>query len=102
VVGEIIGDCLTKRVRKSKHLLIKPLGWAWDTNILKAAVTSGVTKTELFDIESQLIFTASLLDFEINGIQINRGFGCQTVLPLMYWQRRPIGSKNFEQLSLAT
>ena len=90
IVGEIRGGILRKEVHGSRHLLRSPLGWTWDTSILELAESEGVRITVIRDLDSGFSYRASLSDFRIYGIAIDRGCGPQICLPLKYWTaRRP-------------
>lgn len=90
VCGTIIGDRLCKNVH-SNHMLRKPEGWAWDRSILEQAIRAGVKKTVIRNTDDGVIYEASLEDIMRIGVDIDRGFGAQKVLPIKYWQQKRPG-----------
>jgi hypothetical protein len=82
VIGSIKGDTLTKKVKKSKHLLRKPRGWAWDCEIIRKARAIGATKVEIIDTENGVEYHAPVSAYLQHGVEIDYGFGRQIVLPI--------------------
>ena len=85
-VGAIEEGTLRKHVHGSTHMLRKPLGWAWDMNILRQAARARVRQVEVIDLDSGILYRAELSDFGKHGVSFDRGFGPQTCLPLDHWK----------------
>lgn len=85
VIGRLVGKTLQKKVKGSVHQLRKPPSWAWDSAVIKEAEGMGAKDTEITDSETETKYKASLIDFHIHGIPINRGYGEQIALPIAYW-----------------
>ncbi len=100
-IGYIEGDTLFKSVSSEKHMLKKPRGWAWDTDILDQAEKQGAVRIEIHEKLSRKTYHARIQDYWDNGIGFNRGFGDQIVLPLQYWDIRNPGEPPTQQLALA-
>jgi hypothetical protein len=100
VVGQIVDGSLCKRVKRSKHMLRRPQGWAWDDVCLKQADEVHAQQTKIEDEENDIVYIASLSIFRKYGISLNRKFGKQTCLPLKYWQVHKQGQNPPQQLSL--
>lgn len=86
VVGYTEGQTLHKTVKGDKHMLQKPHGWAWDTDILAEAARRDVISVEIYDRESSNTYIATIQAFWDFGVGLNRGFGDQICLPIKYWQ----------------
>lgn len=100
VVGQVGDGVLIKHARRSKHMLQKPMGWAWDETCIAQAEDAGANQTQIHDDETNQVFTASLADFHQHGIFLNRRFGKQICLPLKYWQVTKPGQQLPQQMSL--
>jgi hypothetical protein len=86
VVGYTERKTLYKTVRGEKHMLQRPRGWAWDTEIIEEADRRGVSRVEIYDCVNQKTYIASIKDFWVYGVCINRGFGNQICLPIKWWE----------------
>jgi len=100
VVGQVIDGSLYKKVRRSKHMLRRPQGWAWDDVCLEQAEQVHAESTKIEDEENHVVYMASLSIFRQHGVPLNRKFGKQTCLPLKYWQVKKQGDEVSQQLSL--
>jgi hypothetical protein len=75
VLDNLQGEKYTfKTIIGSKHMLRVPPAFAYDQFVLEQAERYGVSYHVIKDS-----------DFEVHGIQLNRGFGVQVALPLTYW-----------------
>lgn len=99
VVGEVRQNVFYKQVHASKHLLRKPEGWASDVCVLDQLEALGVEQMCLTDRESGKRFHATVNDFRLHGIPLDRGFGPQLVLPLRFWRTTQPGQAQYAQLS---
>ena len=88
-----------KEVSASKHLLRKPEGWASDVCVLDQLEALGVELMCLTDRESGKRFHATVNDFQLHGIPLDRGYGPQLVLPLKFWKTTQPGQPQVVQLS---
>ena len=100
IIGWIEGDSLNKNISSSKHMLQKPKGIAWDLSVLERARKDGLKKSRVYDKETGNEYEATIEDFFRYGVRINRGFGEQIVLPLIYWQKKAQGQPFPSQLAL--
>jgi len=100
IVGWLKKDTLGKNVKASRHMLQKPRGWAWDVSILDEAERQGVTQTEIHDQETNRVYRAPLEAFRRHGVKLNRGFGLQICLPIMFWEISRLGQNMPKQLAL--
>ena len=83
---------LFKKVQKSKHFLESPEAIAVDKDIFKKAVKMDhIIGVRVYEIEHSITYTASLENFIVNSILIDRGFGEQYALPLEYWEKEGKG-----------
>ena len=101
IVGWRKGDAICKNVIASKHMLLKPRGWAWDKSIILEAEKDGCKRTIIYDKENDLVYSAPLKYFFLYGVEINRGFGTQICLPIHYWTTTSTGNPPAQQLALA-
>lgn len=100
VIGEVLGDVLTKRVRGSVHMLRSPRAWAVDVEALRQAERLGARWVVVLDTETGERYRASVAVFWEHGVNVERGFGLQVALPMDYWQRTPRGELEAVQLGL--
>ncbi|MBI3942957.1 MAG: hypothetical protein HY326_08085 [Chloroflexi bacterium] len=100
VAGEIRGDVLHKRVYGSKHQLRRPPGWAVDVAILQEAERMGARVVQVWDIETDMLYTATVADFWQKGQAIDRGFGRQVALALDHFDTYKRGQPRPTQLTL--
>jgi hypothetical protein len=102
--GKLIGMCkgnsLYKNLYQSKHLLIKPRGWASDVSVLKEAERLGLEFITINELENGVEYKARINDFWLHGIPLNRGHGDQLCLPLEYWSKSEPGKAAEIQMSL--
>ncbi len=99
IVGWITDNILHKNVDSSKHMLHKPPGWAWDKSVIDLAIQMGITRTVIHDKNKKTDYWANVDDFFYKGILINRGYGDQFVLPLLYWKMHQYGKPQTKQLT---
>jgi hypothetical protein len=83
----------------AQHLLRSPRGWATDTAHLDELRRRGGAGVRLHDITGRT-WTATLAQFDRHGIQFDRGFGKQTVLPERFWHLDAPGTRQLELFSL--
>jgi hypothetical protein len=88
-IGFVKNKVFFKSVRKSRHMLRKPLGWASDIESLEQAEKYGALHFQINDLETGKIFIANIQDFWDFGLRINRGYGEQIVLTLRFWETFP-------------
>lgn len=85
VVGQIEGDTFLKTVRASKHMLRKPLGWAFDARIFDRTITPFVRRLVIRDVETGKQYETSLKNFLEHKKEFDRGHGRQYYLTLDSW-----------------
>ena len=100
VIGWQEGDAICKKAYASKHMLQKPLGWAWDVGVLERAKQENLNKSIIYEQEKDLVYQAKLNDFYRYGVKINRGYGEQVCLPHKYWQVSKRGESVERQMEL--
>lgn len=83
--GRVTGDTYRKNVSGSIHRLRKPLAWAIDCIDLAEAERRGASRIEIFDLETQVTYTATTKHFRAHALKVNRGFGQQLALELHLW-----------------
>ena len=77
------GEVLYKELYGSKHMLQRPRGWGFDSDVLGTLASPLVI--QITDRETGCIWRASVADFRRWGVAVNRGYGAQVCLPLPYW-----------------
>lgn len=84
-VAALWGNVLVKIVKGTKQMLRYPLGWACDVTVANTAKSMGANWFQIFNKETKEIYECSMDDFLEKGLEINRGFGDQLVLPIQHW-----------------
>ena len=79
-------------VRKAKpeHKLHKPVGWAWNVELIEEFKRQGVTDLTVIAPWENRRYSATFELFLQKAFIINRGYGDQLVLPEKYWNIEPI------------
>jgi len=85
VIGRTSGDTFIKYAHGSKHMLLRPKGWASDVDVLNEIRARGVAVFKVIDRETGITYTARLADFDRFGVSLQRQYGPQVCLPLAYW-----------------
>ena len=83
--GRIVGTTFVKNVKKSKHMLKKPVGWAIDKWVLDHAILGGVKTIKINESEQKSTYQVDVQHFQEHCFEIDRGFGTQYVLVLKEW-----------------
>ena len=99
VVGTVIDDVLTKRVRGSVHMLRIPKAWAIDVAVLILAKAMGANQVEVIDTETGTTYRAAIGAFWRDDVQeFDRGYGKQRLVLLDDWLRvgEPVQSALFD------
>ena len=86
VVGRIENHIFVKEVYGSKHMLRKPAAWAIDTDILDRAVAPNCYSIHIIDKETNKKYICGLQTFREHCQSIDRKFGRQYFLELVYWK----------------
>ena len=97
VVGYIQGDRFIKNVRKSKHMLREPEGWAIDAYVWDKEIMPNAREFVIIDKETGDEYNCTTEVFNRLKGTIDRGFGKQYFLTLNHWQVVKAGER---QLSL--
>jgi hypothetical protein len=100
VVGKVVGETFQKTIHGSKHFLRTPPAIALDFQSLIEAEKAGARKIQIFDLESQKTYHASIEHIRRVGFELNRGFGKQLALSLDEWIVTRVGGLYGEQLNL--
>jgi hypothetical protein len=82
-----------------QHLLRAPRGWATDAAHLDELRRRGGAGVRLHDITGRT-WTATLAQFDRHGIQFDRGFGAQVVLPERFWRVDAPGARQLDMFAL--
>lgn len=91
VEAVIFGDTMMK-VCKSLHMILDPVGWAFDENIIeRIAPDQGVINIEIEAEDTKQVYRTTLALFQENGKKFNRGPRAMIVLPLKYWNKSQTG-----------
>ena len=90
VIGEVSDGRFTKRVKKSKHLLRKWDAWGIDKTVLDTLMKKGIQDVVITEAEENIIYSASVKDFEEKGIQADFGHSKQIFLPLTNFNKEII------------
>lgn len=86
VCAHLDGRTLRKTIDGEKHWLQRPRGIAFDVAILAAARKEGCELAAVYDKATRTTWHATLADFTAHGVAVNRGFGPQVCLPVVYWR----------------
>ena len=82
-------DGVLRKVVKSRHMLLQPVAWAIQTEVLDHARALGAHTLEIVNSETRLTYSAPIVDVLRHGIPIDRaGYGPQVALPISRWQVR--------------
>ncbi len=81
------GDVLKRHARGSKHMLQRPMAWAFDYDIIDQAEKFGAKWVEVTDLETGQTYLVALSQFHTYGFEIDRGHGRQIALHLNRWQK---------------
>ena len=90
LVGRMQGGWLTKRVSTRAHQLRRPPAWCIDRAHLGRLEALGAAGVVLVD-ETGAEWRATVAEFRLYGIPIDRGHGEQVALPLARWRRAVAG-----------
>ena len=94
IVGDIRGDTLVLKRRKSRHWLRLANGWAIDEVVLRRAKEAGVETVVVLDQESGVAYRAALSKLLACGTPVDLGHGRQYALPEREWAtERPAQSQ---------
>lgn len=88
VVGQFDPETYTfyKVVKGSGHRLRSPEGWSIDSGIVANLEGWNCETVVIKDKETDEIFTVAFDTFKQYGIEIERGYGKQVVLPIKFWK----------------
>jgi hypothetical protein len=77
--------------------LITPPGWAVDKLAFDRRVRPNAHTFRIVDIPARMIYESSIEYFNQMKRELDRGYGPQYFMPLLYWQTRATGQ---EKMSL--
>ncbi len=84
-IGHSDGHTFTKKIKGSKHILKKPPAIAIDAEAFDREIASTCQKIEVYDSESNRLYTSTTENFNHHKGTIDRGFGKQYFLPFHRW-----------------
>ena len=85
MVGYIDNHIFFKDVIGSKHMLRKPAAWAIDADIFDKAIAPLCYSIHIIDKETSKIYKCGVKTFRENKQSLDRKFGKQYFLELVYW-----------------
>ena len=85
MIGKVLGDTYTKKVKKSKHLMIILNAWGIDKSVVDNLVKSGVTKVLIHETEEKIDYFVPLSEFIEKGIERDYGHSPQVFLSLHHF-----------------
>jgi hypothetical protein len=92
VIGEVVempkGRLFRKTLHGSKHILKRPPAIAFDLDTLRQVELAGGTAIEVKDVETDIVYYATLTTVWTKGFALNRGFGDQQALLLSHWDKQ--------------
>jgi len=74
-----------KTTKKSVHMLREPESWAIDAEVVKTLEHIGCKSIMVKETEENVIYRVDFPTFIEKAIDIDRGYGAQKALPLIYW-----------------
>lgn len=86
IVGRVIDRIFIKDVFGSRHMLRQPMAWAIDADIFDRVIVPNCISIHIVDKETGTKYVASVKTFSEKKQVINRGYGKQYLLELIYWQ----------------
>jgi hypothetical protein len=86
LIGTLDAGVFTKKVRGSIHRVRTPPGWAIDKLAYDEHLVGKCHTIVIVDTEAHLRYTVSFAKFDEKKILMNRGYGAQYLLVLLYWQ----------------
>ena len=86
VVGKIEYNTYIKEVYGHKHMLKKPVAWAIDCDIFDRVVRPLCHTIQVIDKDTLRKFTCGVGTFRENCHKLNRKFGDQYYLELIFWK----------------
>lgn len=96
VVGDLDGNVAIIRKSESKHKLMRPEAWCFDTELIDSIVENGATTIRVETTDTRKKFLVSVDLFVEKSFELNRGYNSQLGLPISYWNT----GEPAEQLSL--
>lgn len=86
VVGRIENRTFIKDVYGSKHMLREPIAWSIDANIFDKVIAPNCFSIHIIDRETGAKYVVGVKTFHENKQVLDRGYGKQYYLELIYWQ----------------
>ena len=87
-IGSFTGKTFRKQVYRSYHMLQTPPSWAIDFEVIRTLelLNGKCKKITVFDKENNITYQVDFALFLEKAFVIDRGYGNQKVLPLVYWK----------------
>ena len=84
-VGRIEDRVFIKEVYGNKHMLRQPMAWCIDVDIFDRAVAPNCLSIHIVDKDTNTRYICGIKTFREHCHKINRKFGDQYYLELVYW-----------------
>lgn len=97
--GRVEGGVFIKQVFRSRHFYRKYQGWAASVASVRDAMDNGAEWIQINEMESGESFKVSIAGFLRHGIEEDKGYGKQIVLPEASWKRSDENRKRWERQS---
>ena len=85
IVGKIENKVFIKELYGNKHMLRKPIAWAIDCDIFDRVIKPLCYSIHIIDKDTGHRYIVGVETFKENCHKINRKFGDQYYLELIYW-----------------
>lgn len=85
MVGHISDRVFIKEVYGNKHMLRQPMAWAIDCDIFDKVIAPNCLSIHIIDKDTNTKYICGVNTFRTNCHKINRRFGNQYYLELIYW-----------------
>jgi hypothetical protein len=84
-VGQIVDRVFIKEVYGNKHMLREPMAWAIDCDIFDRVIFPNCLSIHIIDKDTGYRYICGKNTFREHSKRINRKFGDQYYLELVYW-----------------
>lgn len=100
VVAHLVDGILVKKARESRHMLRKPMAWAFDRSIIDTAVSHGARTIRVEAGDTGNVYTVSIDRFIEKSFPVQRGYNSQLALVLKWWHTNESTPEAGKQLKL--
>ncbi len=98
-IGKSNGRIFKKTIRGSIHLLRKPPAIAIDADAYDKHIAFSHQLLEIYDSETNRLYTSSTEDFNLHRIEFDRGHGKQYALAMNHWHVTDLNPDAPQQLT---